>query len=346
VFDFEGLDMVGQLIQILVLCLAIASARWWLFDALHGTRAPRVGLAGRERVFSHAVVQLAAALWALTVSVHVLRDVRNAPHRDLQPLDWLAAAATLMAIVIHLWDRTARFPLRGLYLAGLTLIGMSLLHRDLSPGRFLIWTGICELTGFMLVTALLGWVLPQFPAIAAVLRVPDNAQRWSGKWFCYAQACLAAASVLLIGWILLDPAFHTLGKNTALFGLSGRLTSCPAALMLLGTTILMAWQTRAGWRAGWQYAALSAAVLFTSSIGWARLDTAAAAPWFRRGTYLLMSVSMMVLLTGFGLARVLPNSGDWVIRARRATPVFGGLALLLAAIALTRWVLVSLGYRW
>ena len=330
--------MVGQLIQILVLCLAIASAMWWLFAALHPAGAPHLRLAGRACVFSHVLVQLAAVLWALTVAVNVLRDIWNFPHRDLQPLDWLVAVVTVVAIVIHLWDRTARFPLRGLYLTGLTLVGMLLLHRDLSPGRFVMWTGICEWTGFLLVAAVSGWMLQRFPAVAAGLRIPGNAHRWAGKWFCWAQACLAATCVLLIGWILLDPAFDALGKNTALFGLSGRLTSCPAALMLLGTTILMAWQTRARWRAGWQYAALAAAVLFTSSIGWARLDTAAAAPWFRRGTYLLMSVSMMTLLTGFGLARVLPNSGDWLIRARRATPVFGGLALLLAAVALMRWV--------
>jgi hypothetical protein len=41
---------------------------------------------------------------------------------------------------------------------------------------------------------------------------------------------------------------------------------------------------------------------------------------------------MMTLLTRVGLARVLPRSGDWITRARRAAPVFGGLALLMLAV--------------
>ena len=218
------------------------------------------------------------------------------------------------------------------------LLGLLLIYRDLSPGRFVIWTGICEWTGFLLVAALLGWALQRFPAVATRLQIPGGTRHGSGPWFCWAQAGLSAVSVALIGWILLDPAFDALGQGTALFGLSGRLTSCPAALMLLGTTILMAWQTRGGWRGTWQYATLAAAVLLTSSIGWARLDPASEAPWFRRATSVFVSVSMMTLLTSVGLARVLPHSGDWLIRARRATPVFGGLALLLAAIILIRWM--------
>ncbi len=215
---------------------------------------------------------------------------------------------------------------------------MLLIYRDLSPGRLVIWTGICEWTGFLLVAALLAWTRQRFPAVATTLRVPGNTRPGSGQWFCWAQACLSAACVALIVWILLDPAFDALGHGTALFGLSGRLTSCPAALMLLGTAILMAWQTHGRWRAFWQYATLAVAVLLTNSIGWARLDPAAGAPWFRRATYVFVSVSMMTLLTSFGLARVLPHSGDWLIRAHRATPVFGGLALLLGAIILIRWM--------
>jgi hypothetical protein len=225
-----------------------------------------------------------------------------------------------------------------LYVAGWTLLGTLLICRGLSPGRPMIWTGICEWTGFLLVAALLSWALQRFPAVATRLYIPDNAHHGPGQWFCWAQACLSMASATLIVWILLDAAFDELGHGSALFGLSGRLTSCPAALMLLGTVILMAWQTRTRWRAAWQYATFAVAVLLTSSIGWARLDPAADTPWFRRATYVFVSASMMTLLTSFGLARVLPGSGDWLVRARRATPVFGALALALGAIILIRWL--------
>ena len=48
----------------------------------------------------------------------------------------------------------------------------------------------------------------------------------------------------------------------------------------------------------------------------------------------MISAAMMTLLTGFGLPQVLPGSGDWIARARRAAFVFGGLASLLAVTAL------------
>ncbi len=215
--------------------------------------------------------------------------------------------AAVAAVAIHLWDPAARFPLRGLYVLGLTLVGMLLIHRDLSPGRFLVWTSICELTGFALVAAQLGWTLQRFPRIVTALQIPGESPRWSGAWFCRSQAGLVATPAVLIGWILLDPAFDLLGKGIALLGLAGHQASCPAALMLLGTTILMAWQTHGTRRAAWQYAALAAGVLFTSSIGWARIDATTAAPWSRRVTYLLMSVTMMTLLTGFGLRAYCPT---------------------------------------
>ena len=122
----------------------------------------------------------------------------------------------------------------------------------------------------------------------------------------------------------------------ALFGLSGRLVACPAALMLLGTAILMAWQNQGRWRAGWQYAALGLGMLFTTTIGWSTMDAATASPWLHRSVNLLISASMMTLMTGFGLGRVLPRRSDWIPRGRRAMPVFGTLALLLAATLVAR----------
>ncbi|MHB8971377.1 MAG: hypothetical protein ACYC3X_23820 [Pirellulaceae bacterium] len=329
--------MTVELVPILVLCLAGAAAVGTLFTARPRSVAARTPDGSRRVAVTHLMAQLAVALFGLAVGFHVVRDLGDYPHRALQPLDWLAGLAAVTAVAIHLWEPAARFPVQGLYVLGVTLVGMLLIQRDLSPGRFLAWTSICELTGFTLVAAMLGWALQRFPRVVTVLRIPGESARWSGVWFSSAQAVLVVSAVAFVGWILLDPAFEALGEGTALLGLAGHRAGCPAALMLVGTTIVMAWQTRGTWRAIWQYAALAAGVLFTSSIGWARLDAATAAPWSRRVIYLLMSASMMTLLTGFGLARVLPHSGDWLIRARRATVVFGGLALLLAAVSLVQW---------
>jgi hypothetical protein len=130
-----------------------------------------------------------------------------------------------------------------------------------------------------------------------------------------------------------------LGEGVALFGLAGRQASCPAALMLLGAAILMAWQSVGAWRVAWQYAALGAGILFTTSIGWARLEADPSrlnhsAIWLSRCENLAVTASMMTLLSGFGLGRVLPRGSDWVPRGRRAMPFFAGLALAVLLVLL------------
>jgi hypothetical protein len=262
------------------------------------------------------------------------------PHQDLQPLDGLALTATCVVVLMHFWDPAARFPAAGLYVTGLMLVGMLLVHRDLSPGRVFVWTGLCEVTGFVLVAALWGWMWQRFPGVVAACRIPRDAARWPRPWFCWSQAAWASLAVLLIIWILLDSSFHDIGQGKALLGLSGQMVSYPAALMLVGTAILMAWQTHGMWRGGWQYAAMAAGVLFTSSIGWARVDLTSAGLWPQRVLDLWVSVVMMTLLTRFGLARVLPASGDWIPRARRAAPVFAGVAVLLAVVILVQWAVL------
>ena len=138
-------------------------------------------------------------------------------------------------------------------------------------------------------------------------------------------------------WLAIDFSFDGVGESVALFGWSGRSSGPPAALILIGAAIVMAWQTTGAWRAGWQYAAMAAGVLFTSSIGWAGIDADPAtgdARWLHRSVNLLVSASMMTLLTSFGLARVLPRNSDWITCGRKARTAFAGLALLMLAIVL------------
>jgi hypothetical protein len=162
--------------------------------------------------------------------------------------------------------------------------------------------------------------------VAGALRIPGGEQRWSSCWFFRAQLALVSTAAVITAWISLDLSFESMGADQALLGFSGRATSCPAALMLLGATIIMAWQSSGTRRAVWQFLALGAGVLFTCSIGWARSDATSGTPWRDYFLTLAVSTSMMTLMTGFGLARVLPRSGDWIVRARQAMPAFGGIA--------------------
>ena len=140
-----------------------------------------------------------------------------------------------------------------------------------------------------------------------------------------------AAIAVLVGWIATDFSFDGVGAGSALFGLAGRACACPSALMLLGASIVMAWQSTGWWRAAWQFAAMAAGVLFTTSIGLARIDAASEAPWLERTVNLMISTGMMTIMTWIGLPRGLPKESDWIPRGRQASPVFAAAALLLLA---------------
>jgi hypothetical protein len=264
----------------------------------------------------------------------VVRAVLDRPPASLGPLDWWACLAVSAALLLGLWDRTSRFSLVGLYALAISVLGMGEIQRDFAPAAFFLWAGVCDLAGFVLVSALLGWVLPGLRPLGARLRIPNEPGRWSAKWFHGVQALGASTVAVLAVWIATDFSFDVVGKGVALFGMAGRWAAPPATLMLIGAAILMAWQSRGVWRAGWQYAAMIAGVLFTSSIGWATLDPTSSAPWYDRSVNLLISATMMTLLTSFGLARVLPRHSDWIPRGRRAMPAFAGLALCLLAVVL------------
>ncbi len=289
---------------------------------------------GRTVNLAHLTTKLAVASFGIAVSIRVAVDLLDLPRSGLTAWDWLTALATVGALIIQLWDPKARFPLLGLYFVGFGIIGMLLVLRDLSPGTYFVWTGICELTGFVLVAALAGWAISRFPFFGKRLRVPNPPGRWSGNWFRISQAVLASTAVPLIVWIALDTRFDGMGESHALLGLAGRLASCPAALILLGGSIVMAWQTTGLWRAAWQFASMAAGVLFTTVIGWSRIESSSNSPWSQCCSNLMITTAMMTLLTRFGLARVLPNSGDWIERARRAAPVFAGIAALMFVMVL------------
>lgn len=278
----------------------------------------------------------AAVLCAMMAGCLVTHDLLELPHRAVTPLGWWVWIATVVAVSMQVGDARNTSSLPTLYVLGLTLLGLLLVLRDLSPGRFVVWTSICELTGYAIVTALLGWILHRFPRIADRLRVPHTATGSRRKWFHSAQAGLMLLSALLISWILVDPAFNGMGEGIALLGLAGHRAANPAALMLLGATMLMAWQSAEPWRARWQYSAFAAGLLFTTSLSWAGIEPGLADSWHRRVVALLISTAMMTFLTRFGLARALPRAGDWLVRARRASWFLATIAALTAILALLR----------
>jgi len=338
-----------SLFQANVPALAAASIAWTLIGAVYWPGVPHFGAHSRPLVFAHLAAAASVALLAVVVAAGVVGDLIPLGHMELGRLDWTALLAAVAAVGICLWDRRARFPLAGLYFLALAAIGMALIYRDLSPGSFLLWTASCELAGFVIVAALLGWGLPLMRPAWTALRIPVEGTGRGDVWFSPVQALWGVAAAALAAWVAIDFSFDSMSDEaTALFGLSGRLSGPPAALMLVGAAILMAWQTRGAARARWQFAAMAAGVLFSSSMGWSALSSipgapTAVAPWLHRGVNLMVSSAMMTLLAGFGIRQVVPRGNDWIDRGRRAVPVFGCLSLLILAVVLAGEVLMFAG---
>jgi hypothetical protein len=237
-------------------------------------------------------------------------------------------------------DRRYRHGLTSaVYVLGFVLLCAAQTQRGLDDPRFFLWSGICEWSAYALVAALLGWIAQQlrtreFRLIAAA------GDPWPPDWFQWAQTLLTLGTGFLAGWIALDFAFADIGLEQAVLGLAGRRAGCVASLMLVGTTILMAWQNRGRARNAWQFAALFSGVLFTATLGWSSIALPSAGDlrgsrWLLPSQNLLISLAMMTLMTGLGLRRVLPRGSDWVDRGRQAMPAFAGLAVLMLVIVVT-----------
>ncbi len=282
---------------------------------------------------------LTIALLVIKVSLSTFRRAIGASTESFSVLVWVVF---LVLIVLAPWlpRRKARVP-RTVSHYGWGLLGLAILwnQRNAWAGRLFVWGAVCDLAGFALIAALLGWGIPRLRASWMPWKSEGGKSR-SRVGFGICQAGLIGATAVLAGWVAWDTAFSEAGRGVALFGLAGRTAGAVAALMLVGATIVMAWQSEAGWRRGWQYASMAAGVLFTSSSSAARAPAELLSTPGRFGVFFLqtwlVSLAMMVFLTRFGLARFLPSGNDWIKQGRRAAPVFAALAMFLLTLLLVQ----------
>ncbi len=332
----------AQFVQVNVVCLAGASLVWTALQLIVPSGVPRYRLERRNVVFAHyaaALGLIAMALMAASGVSGILLHV--ASHPAVTRLAWIALASVAAALVLTLWDRLARLVLCGLYVAGFTALAM--VWESLAPApRALCWRMSTELSGYLLIAAVFSWLIINGTRLWHFLRIPMDADRWSGRWFMYCQGVLAAATAGVAAWVAIDFAFDGIGRDAAIMGLSGRMAGMAGALMLLGATIVMAWQSEHPWRFRWQCAALASGLLLNASTGWVAIDPtfgpASQAPWLHRSVSLLVAAAMMILVSSFGLGRVLPKTSDWIAAGRRAAPFFVGLTLLVLAAVLCQEV--------
>ena len=325
-----------------VLCLAVASSVWSLLGHLLPSGVPALRLDDRRLPPAHLAAAVSTGLLAAFVAGVMVWNLMSGPREVVDSLGWYALLATVAAVAICLWDRSARFPLPGLYLLGMTFVGMALDARKLSACN-VFWTGSSEAASFALVTAVVGWLLWRYKRLRHWLRIPDAAGRWPVEWFMRSQAVVCAVAAVAAVWIVLDLSFDAAGEH-GLFGLSGRTVSLTSSLALLGATIVMAWQSAGTWRARWQYAAFGAGVLLQCCAGWARVNSTTEVPWLQRSVTFMVSAALVALVTSVGLRRAVPKTADWIVRGRRALPVLIGMAVAALVLVLAQEAFLYLFY--
>jgi hypothetical protein len=352
-----GRKSVWCFLEFQVLWLAGASAAWTLlgFAGRDLVPHPQIAIGNEKRALPFAHLAIGAAIFLLTgvVAFAVFGDLSGTRLSVYDNrLGWIGLASVAAVLAIMLWDRCARYPWLGFYLAGIVAAGMLWLRQPLAP-QVICWRAASDLAAVSLIAALMGRFMPFVRRGSRFLLIPDGENRWARQWFMPSQAVLATVAVLLGVWLAVDFRFTGLGKNIALFGIAGRYTGVTSLLMLLGTTILMAAQVDKKLRDSWQFAAFVIGLLFMAAIRWASLDASdpliISVPWLHRSISLLISAAMMCLLVTFGLPLVAKRvwapffpanpvnlRTTWSDAGRRVLPYFGGLALLLVATVLVQ----------
>jgi len=323
-------------LSITVVCLSSLSVICSLIDRLRSRATEKQARSGREATDSFAGraarVTSAIAVGILTAGMGFVfvRSTIGFPHAEITVREWIALGAAAFAVAATLWDPLSRLPLAGSYILGFIAIAMVDVARGFAPGLFFLWGSFPEWAALMMVAAFVGWGLTKLKRLPTRLRIPNHDGRWSATWFPAAQAIVTAVTASIAAWVSFDFIVDGLGAELSAVFLTGRGAACPSLLMLLGGTILMTWQTTGRWRAFWQYATLAIGVLFTSSIGFARVDAASTDISQQRLFALIISTGMMTLMTSFGLARIAGRASDWGPRGRSVMPLFGGLFVAFA----------------
>ena len=327
------------LLQVNVICLAVASGIWTLIRPICREGVPGITVGGRQIVFAHVAVQAALAGLGIWVVATAASNVLAFEHPTADSLGWASLLAVIIAAGLCFWDRSARFPLGALYLAGLTAVGMMLDARSLLP-RVFCWTAAHELAAFVLLTAAAGWLLRWLKPAWRMLRIRETQRLVGENWFPDVQSMLAGLALVLSCWVSIDFGFDGIGRSDVAW-IAGRMAGPLAAAGLLLTATLTAGLSSGNRRTGWQYAAFSIIALGLAQLTWAWFDQTwfageEASPWLHRNVVLMASAVATALLAGFTVKRILPAGSDWITAGRRMLPVLGAVALLLLLVVLVQ----------
>ena len=336
-----GPDTWTACLKVQSLGLAIGSIAWSLVELIGRREVSSIDVEDRRLPFAHLGGMGAVAAMVPVVIAAVLEGLLGMPrNHDVvcmsDRLSWVTFAALAIAMTIALWDRTARFPLAGLYATGLMATTAAICTVAPTP-LFLYWLGGLMLGAFVLVTAVLARLLPHLAPWVRKIGIVHAPGRWPSSWFPVVQGALGVIGGLLATWIAIDPRFQA-GIPHAVAGLlhlpwlaayaaQFRMAGPAIAAMLAAASLLMAGYGEDVWRKAWQQATFGAGALTLAAAGWAWLPADIAIPWAHR-TVILFVAATAATVAAMGIMswRILVES-TWRPAARRAA---GWLAILAA----------------
>jgi hypothetical protein len=222
-------------------------------------------------------------------------------------LTWLAVLATVVGIMVCLWDRRACNVMLSLYIVGLLAIGETLVQLYVSPNIHLL-TGTCLVAAYSIGTSYL-WCQR-----VALLRYAD---RWGVP-------LREDGPLIGLSWLVPANAFLVAFVLVAAFGIALtferrdlRLLAAQGALL---QTVALALLARGERRSLLQFGALVVGVLGAVVWGLAWLSPQLAHPMLHRAVVVIAVVAAMIVLYGFGLVKLLKRENEWTRAAQDLVP--------------------------
>lgn len=317
---------LATLVETNALCFSATSAFWSVLGYVYPAGVPAAETSGRRLPFAHLSVQTAVVLMAALTATLVAFRLAAEAHQPTGSLAWYTLATIAASLVILLWDRSARFALPAIYLAGLTAVALWLDVREPSPREF-CWLAVPAMSIYVLAAAVLGRLLSRLRGLWRVLRIAPQ-RRLAADGISAGQLVVAGVGAALSIWVSIDFAFDQFTYAAAAW-LPGRLIGPLSALVLLAASLLMAGPFGQKLRGWWRQAAFGLGLLLLAEAGWALLSPSLAVASLHRCVILLVAAMVTAWIAGMALPGVLARESEWLAAGRRAAALLAALAATL-----------------
>ena len=237
---------LANLLNVNVIALAVAGIAWMVVERQVLRRKLAAGHVGRWPIFHHTAAVLSAGVVTVLAGLALYRTAIQQPPNDMVLLSWLGWALATALMVAGTRQPVFRHVSAGLYVLGLSAIGMIMAQSNAAL-HTLAWATSLALALYVLMTTMVTnrWIgTDEGPLLTSR----------KGSWVLYGNALTTAASVLLAEYVgLSDPHIAVrmlvvvsplLCALSAVLVAVGRLrtlmqTCCGALLVFAG--VLFAW---------------------------------------------------------------------------------------------------------